>query len=49
MLTIKTINEMRFVLRTSRPGKRVGLVPTMGNLHDGHIALVEACKRRADI
>src|SRR5262245_49505433 len=49
MLTIKTIPEMRLALRTSRSGKRVGLVPTMGNLHDGHVALVEACKRRADI
>ena len=29
-------------------GQRVALVPTMGNLHDGHVALVEAARRHAD-
>ena len=30
-------------------GRRIGLVPTMGNLHQGHLALVETAKRRCDI
>lgn len=29
-------------------GQRIALVPTMGNLHDGHLALVEAARRHAD-
>ncbi len=31
-----------------RDGFRIALVPTMGNLHDGHLALVHAARREAD-
>ena len=30
-------------------GHAVGLVPTMGNLHEGHLELVQACRRQCDV
>ena len=49
MITIKTVRELRAAVARARgEGKRIALVPTMGNLHAGHIALVEKAKQRAD-
>ena len=50
MKTETTITGLRSALRAARKaGKSIAFVPTMGNLHDGHITLVKAAKRRADI
>ena len=49
MNTVKTVRELRAVVARARSeGKRIALVPTMGNLHSGHIALVTKAVQRAD-
>lgn len=50
MKLIKTISEMRAaLLPLEKAGKTVGLVPTMGALHEGHMSLVEASAKENDV
>lgn len=47
--TVHRLDELRAQLAAwRREGARIALTPTMGNLHEGHLRLVEAARRRAD-
>jgi len=49
VLYVETIAELReHCDRTRRDGRTVGVVPTMGYLHEGHRALMRAARERCD-
>ena len=50
LTTVGTIAELRERLHTARAaGERVGFVPTMGYLHEGHASLLEAARMADDL
>ena len=50
MMIVRSIAEMQAAaLAWRRASRRIGLVPTMGYLHDGHLSLVELARRECDV
>ena len=42
----ETVSDIQSIVQTAKEeGSRIGLIPTMGALHDGHLSLVELAKK----
>ncbi|MDH3514586.1 MAG: pantoate--beta-alanine ligase, partial [Gammaproteobacteria bacterium] len=50
MITVETVTGLREqIARFRQGGKRIAFVPTMGNLHAGHVRLMQEARRHAPV
>jgi pantoate--beta-alanine ligase len=50
MRTLRTVRELREALAPERrAGRTIGLVPTMGAFHEGHLSLIRHARRDCDV
>jgi len=49
MLIAKSITSFKIIRKSIHPSLRVGLVPTMGSLHSGHVSLVNTARKECDV
>jgi len=50
MIIFKKANQLsKYIKRQEEEGKIIGFVPTMGALHNGHLTLIDTCRKLNDI